>query len=84
MYRIISGKIKPAIVKVDPEIQDEMGVYLLVNSITLSPGTLTIGTDPEKRKLFIHCLYWNKSKDYAAVPKDVAGFLHYFLKKLFR
>ncbi len=84
MYRIITGKIKPAIVKVDPEIQDEMGVYVLVNSITLSPGTLTIGVDPEKRKLFIHCLYWNKSKEYSAVPKDVAGFLHYFLKKLFR
>lgn len=84
MYRIITGKIKPAIVQVDPEIQDEMGVYLLANSITLSPGTLTIGVDPEKRKLFIHCLYWNKSKEYSAVPKDVAGFLHYFLIKLFR
>jgi multicomponent Na+:H+ antiporter subunit E len=84
MYRIITGKIKPAIVKVDPQIQDEMGVYLLANSITLSPGTLTIGVDPEKRKLFIHCLYWDKSKEYSAVPRDVAGFLHYFLKKLFR
>lgn len=83
LYRIITGKIKPAIVKVDPEINDEMGVYLLANSITLSPGTLTIGVDPEKRKLFIHCLYWNKGREYTAVPKDVAGFLHYFLKKLF-
>ncbi|MCX8122608.1 MAG: Na+/H+ antiporter subunit E [Spirochaetes bacterium] len=83
LYRIITGKIKPAIVKVDPEINDEMGVYLLANSITLSPGTLTIGVDPEKRKLFIHCLYWDKAKEYSAVPKDVAGFLHYFLKKLF-
>lgn len=83
LYRIITGKIKPAIVKVDPEINDEMGVYLLANSITLSPGTLTIGVDPEKRKLFIHCLYWDKGKGYTAVPKDVAGFLHYFLKKLF-
>ncbi len=83
LYRIITGKIKPAIVKVDPEINDEMGVYLLANSITLSPGTLTIGVDPEKRKLFIHCLYWDKGKEYTAVPKDVAGFLHYFLKKLF-
>ncbi len=84
MYRIITGKIKPAIVEVDPEMDDELGIYLLANSITLSPGTLTAGYDPDRKKFFIHCLYWVKEKGYKATPKDVSGFQHYFLKKLFK
>jgi len=52
-YRVITGKIKPGIVKIHPRLKTDLGITLLANSITLTPGTLTVDVD-EKNDLYVH------------------------------
>ena len=83
LYRIITGRINPAIVKVETGLTSETGTYFLANSITLSPGTLTIAVDEETHDLYIHCLQWSKSEDEAATPNDVSTFSYFWMKNIF-
>jgi multicomponent Na+:H+ antiporter subunit E len=53
-YRVVTGKINPGIVKISPDLKTDLGVTLLANSITLTPGTLSVDIDEEKNDLFIH------------------------------
>ncbi len=53
-YRVITGKIEPGIVKITPDLKTDLGVTFLANSITLTPGTLTVDVDDEKSELYIH------------------------------
>lgn len=54
-WRIITGKIKPGIVKISPKLKTDFGTTLLANSITLTPGTLTVDIDKENN-LYVHWL----------------------------
>ncbi len=53
-YRVITGKINPGIVKISTGMKTDLGVTLLANSITLTPGTLSVDIDEEKNDLYIH------------------------------
>ncbi len=53
-YRIITGKIEPGIVKIEPDLETDLGLTFLANSITLTPGTLTVDIDEEKSEMYIH------------------------------
>ena len=55
-YRVITGKIRPGIVRLSPKLDTDLGVLLLANSITLTPGTLTVGIDEETNDLFVHMI----------------------------
>ena len=83
VYRVITGRFKPAIVKAETGLKSEPGATVLANSITLTPGTLTVDIDSENHDLYIHCLRWKKSKDEKATPQDVSGPLHFWVKKIF-
>ena len=54
--RVITGRIRPGIVRVKSGMQTDMGALLLANSITLTPGTLTVNIDDESNDLFIHMI----------------------------
>ncbi|MEM0466806.1 MAG: Na+/H+ antiporter subunit E [Candidatus Thermoplasmatota archaeon] len=53
-YRVITGKIKPGIVKISPDLHTDLGITMLANSITLTPGTLSVDIDEEQNTLYIH------------------------------
>ncbi len=53
-YRVITGKINPGIVKISPGFKKDASITLLANSITLTPGTLTVDIDPKTYDLYIH------------------------------
>jgi multicomponent Na+:H+ antiporter subunit E len=53
-YRVITGRINPAIVKIDPKLKNDMSITILANSITLTPGTLSVDVRPETNELFVH------------------------------
>lgn len=53
-YRVLTGKIKPGIVKINPDLKTDLGLTLLANSITLTPGTLSVDIDEETKELYIH------------------------------
>ena len=47
-------ELEPIIVKFQPHLQSELARVILANSITLTPGTYTVGIDD--RELRVHCL----------------------------
>ncbi|ABR54685.1 cation antiporter [Methanococcus vannielii SB] len=49
--RSIDGKIDPEIIEISTDIESFKGQVLLASSITLTPGTLTIDLDSEKKTL---------------------------------
>ena len=67
-YRVITGKINPGIVKISPGLKTDLGITMLANSITLTPGTLTVDIDEGKNDLYIH---WINVKKEAIVKKPV-------------
>ena len=67
-YRVITGKINPGIVKISPDLKTDLGITILANSITLTPGTLTVDIDEDKNDLYIH---WINVKEDALKKKPV-------------
>jgi multicomponent Na+:H+ antiporter subunit E len=49
-YRVLHPRmpIDPRIIKFKPELEDDMAIATLANSITLTPGTVTLEADREK------------------------------------
>lgn len=48
--------IRPGIVKIRTGLANDTAMTILANSITLTPGTLTVDINPEARELYIHCI----------------------------
>ena len=53
-YRVITGRINPAILKINPKLKNDTSITLLANSITLTPGTLSVDVDPKTNELYVH------------------------------
>lgn len=53
-YRVITMKIRPGIIRVHSGLRTDLGIFMLANSITLTPGTLSVEIDEETNDLFIH------------------------------
>jgi multicomponent Na+:H+ antiporter subunit E len=53
-YRVITGRINPAIVKINPNLKNDMSLTFLANSITLTPGTLSVDVDQKTNELYVH------------------------------
>ena len=53
-YRVITGNINPGIVKLEPDLETDLGITLLANSITLTPGTLSVDVEDESGALYVH------------------------------
>jgi multicomponent Na+:H+ antiporter subunit E len=67
--RVITGEINPGIVKFDPRLKTAGGRMMLANSITLTPGTLTVDVDDDG-VFYVHTIYLS-SPD--ATEEDICG-----------
>ena len=67
-YRVITGKINPGIVRISPPLKTDLGITMLANSITLTPGTLSVDIDEKNNDLYIH---WINVKKEALQKKPV-------------
>jgi multicomponent Na+:H+ antiporter subunit E len=67
--------IKPGIVKVRTRLKSRMGRLMLANSITLTPGTLTVELDGEW--IYVHCVTVEATDIDEVTAKIVAGFESY-------
>ena len=83
VYRALHPKmpIKPGIVKIKTELKTESGITALANSITLTPGTLTVDLTDDGF-LYVHWIYV-KSDDLEQATKLIAQRFEWFLKKIF-
>jgi multicomponent Na+:H+ antiporter subunit E len=68
--------IHPGIVKVKTTIKSDTGLTFLANSITLTPGTLTVDIDKDESCLYIH---WIEVR-----AKDVEGATQRIVKRFER
>ena len=67
--------INPGIVSVRTKLKSPIGRMALANSITLTPGTLTV--DIKEDKLYIHWIDVTDLDEEAATRKIVSGFEKY-------
>ena len=83
VYRALHPKmpIKPGIVKIKTTLKTEFGITALANSITLTPGTLTVDLTDDGI-LYIHWINV-KSDDIEKATRHIAQRFEWFLKKIF-
>ena len=83
-YRVLHPKlpINPGIVKVKTELKSDTALTFLANSITLTPGTLTVDIDKDNGFLYIHWIDV-KTKDTQAATEKIAKRFEKILKDIF-
>jgi multicomponent Na+:H+ antiporter subunit E len=74
--------IRPAFVEVETALTSRLGKLLLANSITLTPGTLTV--DVVEDRLVVHWIDVPPGADLAAVTGAVAADFERALREIFR
>ncbi|MFH1046218.1 MAG: Na+/H+ antiporter subunit E [Candidatus Omnitrophota bacterium] len=74
--------INPGIVKVKTTLKSDTGLTFLANSITLTPGTMTVDIDPEKGVLYIHWIDV-REKDTQKASELIVGVFEEVLKRIF-
>jgi len=79
-YRVITMRIKPGIVKIKTGLKSVLAQALLANSITLTPGTVTV--DLKKDTVYVHWLYKRSKKEKEAARK-IKGSYENLLRRIF-
>ena len=80
--RVVNPKmpINPGIVKVKTKLKSRIGRIMLANSITLTPGTLTVETNGE-----FYYIHWIdvKGKDVESASKEIVATFEKYLEVMF-
>jgi len=83
-YRVIHPglAIEPGIVKIKTSLRTSAGITFLANSITLTPGTMTVDVDQERGYLYIH---WIKvrGRDVESATRAIGGRFEPILRRIF-
>jgi multicomponent Na+:H+ antiporter subunit E len=81
-YRVLHPRlpIKPGIVKVKTNLTSDIGKTFLANSITMTPGTITV--DIVDEYLYIHWIYVH-SMDPEVYTHRIMGRFEKFIKRIF-
>jgi multicomponent Na+:H+ antiporter subunit E len=82
MYRVVHPRmpVKPGIVKVKSALKTDIGKVFLANSITMTPGTITV--DIIDDNFYVHWIYVH-SKDPAIYTQKILGRFEKYLKRIF-
>ena len=83
-YRVLHPKlpINPGIVKVKTELKTDTGLTFLADSITLTPGTMSVDVDRDNGFLYIHWINV-KEKDVEAATNIIVKRFEKILAKVF-
>lgn len=83
-YRVIHPDlpINPGIVKVKTILKSDTGLTFLANSITLTPGTMSVDIDQERGFLYIHWIDV-KDKDVQKATEIIVQRFEDILKRIF-
>jgi multicomponent Na+:H+ antiporter subunit E len=69
-YRIITGRINPSIIKIKADLDTDIGRTMVANSITLTPGTLTVRVGG--KNLFVHWISYRKDHNIGKLFERMA------------
>jgi multicomponent Na+:H+ antiporter subunit E len=80
-YRVLhpAMPIRPGIVKVKTTLKSDMAKMLLANSITMTPGTISV--DIIEDDLYIHWIYI-RSEDPEVYTEMITGAFEKYIKKI--
>jgi len=83
LYRALHPKmpIRPGIVKIKTNLKTESGITALANSITLTPGTMTVDLTDDGY-LYIHWINV-QSDDVEQATRIIAQTFEWFIKRIF-
>ena len=83
-YRVLNPvlPIRPGIVKVKTSLSSDTALTFLANSITLTPGTMSVDIDKDNGILYIHWINV-QSEDIEVVTKRIAARFENILKNIF-
>lgn len=70
--RIITGKINPAIIKIKTDQTTDFTKTLIANSITMTPGTVTLRVGKNENEFYIHCLGYEEGMDISGMYEKQA------------
>lgn len=81
-YRVLhpAMPIKPGIVRVPMEVKSDIARTMLANSITMTPGTITV--DIIGDNIYVHWIYV-KSEDPKEYTQEISGRFEKYIKKIF-
>lgn len=74
--------IQPGIVKVKTKLKSDMALTFLANSITLTPGTMSVDIDKDNGILYIHWINV-KAQDTESATKIIVERFEKILEKIF-
>ena len=76
-YRVITGRVRPGIIRLHSGMKSDLGVTMLAHSITLTPGTLIVDIDEKNHDLFIHVIHLNEGdeKKPAFEAKEIFSYM---------
>jgi len=82
-YRVLHPDmpIRPGIVKVKTNLKTPAAITMLANSITLTPGTLTVNALADGT-LYVHWIFV-KTEDAEEAARDIIGRFEWFLQRIF-
>ena len=69
-YRVITMRIRPGIIRVSSDLKSDLGIFMLANSITLTPGTITVDIDEDTHDLYIHNINVGEGDEAKPVIRD--------------
>ena len=83
-YRVVHPglPIKPGIVKVKTSLRSDLACTLLANSITLTPGTMSVDIDKASAVLYVHWIDV-RSQDIEATTQIIVERFERILRKIF-
>ncbi|MEF8757825.1 MAG: Na+/H+ antiporter subunit E [Halobacteriales archaeon] len=64
-YRVlaISQPIEPEVILIPLRVRTDLGVTTIANSITMTPGSLTLDYDPEQNAVYVHVIDGSDPED---------------------
>jgi len=76
-YRVlVPGAIEPQVILVPLRVETSFGVTTIANSITITPGTVTLDHDPDENALYVHMI---DGRDPEAVVEPIRRWENYAL-----
>lgn len=83
-FRVLhpSLPINPGIVKVKTKLKSKSGITVLANSITLTPGTMSVDVDTENGYIYVHWIYV-RSQDIEKATEIIVRRFEKILKRIF-
>jgi multicomponent Na+:H+ antiporter subunit E len=69
-------RTNPGLIEVDIDHEKDLGLLLLSNLVSMTPGTLSIDIDSAKEKLKVHVLYMDRKEEILNEIERMKGFIH--------